>query len=410
MQDALAPRISLNSTLRLHPLSRQVENGVAIVGRNGQFLELPPEGLQFLDWLNEGLTLDGARKKFEEAFTPFPDEDLFDFTTAFLECDFVAAVDGVPLAATRKPPKADTNLVPQALAQKIFSKPILIFWMVYTIPAAALWISHPVLWPRRADYFWSPYYSLIILVGMLLWLGGMALHETAHFLAARAKGIDATVTWTYRLGFFPMSQTVMHNIWAIPRTARFLPLAAGLAWDVFVISSMVYTLYAVQMGVLVLPIVVVSIIKFYLLVLTMGVTSQFWLFSRMDGYYLLSAIFGQRNLQADTFTWLRSLVDRRVKFTPPAGGMKYIYLYALIAIGWGGAFMIQFLTINLPVKIQLVWHSWLKVINGANIPAIDFADGLGVFVGQVLYWGLLLYAHVREAIPKLTYGHVTPKP
>ena len=409
MQDALAPRISLNSTLRLHPLSRQVENGVAIVGRNGQFLELPPEGLQFLDWLNEGLTLDRARKKFEEAFNPFPDEDLFDFATAFLECEFIAAVDDIPLA-TAKPLKAETNLIPQAWAQKLFSKPILIFWMVFTIPAAALWISNPTLWPRRADYFWSPYYSLIILVGMLLWLVSMALHEMAHFLAARAKGIDATITWTHRLGFFPMSQTVMHNIWAIPRTARFLPLAAGMAWDVFVISAMVYTLYAVQQGWLALPGVTIGIIKFQLLIMTMGLTSQFWLFSRMDGYFLLSSLFGQRNLQADTFTWLRSLVDRRVKFTPPAGGMKYIYLYALIAIGWGGAFMIQYLTINLPVKVQLIWHSWLKIVNGANIPAIDFADGLGVFISQVLYWGLLLYTHTKETLPKLTRGHVTPKP
>lgn len=409
MQDAPVPRISLNSTFRLHPLSRQVENGVAIVGRNGQFLELPPEGLQFLDWLNEGLSLDRARKKFEEAFNPFPDEDLLDFATAFVECEFVAAVDDIPLA-TAEPLKAETNLVPQAWAQALFSKPILILWMVFTIPAAALWVSHPALWPRRADYFWSPYYFLVVLVGMLLWLVSMALHEMAHFLAARAKGIEATITWTHRLGFFPMSQTVMHNIWAVPRTARFLPLAAGMVWDVFVISAMVYTLYAVQRGWIMLPGMAIGIIKFQLLIMTMGVTSQFWLFSRMDGYFLLSSLFGQRNLQADTFTWLRSLVDRRVKFTPPAAGMKYIYLYALIAIGWGGAFMLQYLTINLPIKVQLIWHSWLKVIHGANIPAIDFADGLGVFISQVVYWGLLLYAHTKETLPKLTRGHVTPKP
>ncbi len=409
MQDAHVPAITLDSVFRLHPLSRQIENGVAIVGRNGQFLELPPEGLQFIDWLNDGLTLDRARKNFEQAFNLFPDEDLFDVATAFVECEFVAEIDGAPLISTQAPPKADTALIPQRWAQIIFSKPVLIGWMAFVIPAVGLLVANPSLWPRRTDYFWANHYAVIILVGMLLWLLSMAVHELSHFVAARAKGIDATITWTQRLGFFPMSQTVMHNIWAIPRPARFVPLAAGMVWDIFFISSMIYALYAAQIGLVALPVVAVKIIKFQLLMLILGITSQFWLFSKMDGYFLLSSIFGQRNLQADTFTWLRSFIDRRVKFSPPAGGMKFIYLYTLIAVVWGGAFMVQFLTINLPIKIQLIWVSWLKVVNGAHIPTVDFADGLGVFVSQILYWGLLLYAYARDTLPNLNRGHVAPK-
>ena len=49
--------ISLDSQIRLRPLSKQLENGVAIIGWGDQFLELPPEGLQFLAWLDEGLSL-----------------------------------------------------------------------------------------------------------------------------------------------------------------------------------------------------------------------------------------------------------------------------------------------------------------------------------------------------------------
>ena len=76
--------ISLDSQIRLHPLSRQLENGVAIIGRGDQFLELPPEGLHFLAWLDQGLSLAEARQRFEVRFNPFPDPELFAVLEAFL--------------------------------------------------------------------------------------------------------------------------------------------------------------------------------------------------------------------------------------------------------------------------------------------------------------------------------------
>ena len=57
--------ISPDSQIRLRPLSKQLENGVAIIGWGGQFLELPAEGLHFLTWLDEGLSLAAAQQRFE---------------------------------------------------------------------------------------------------------------------------------------------------------------------------------------------------------------------------------------------------------------------------------------------------------------------------------------------------------
>jgi hypothetical protein len=271
--------------------------------------------------------------------------------------------------------------------------------MVFVVPAAALWVLTPELWPRRTDYFWADYYSLVILVGMLIWLIGMPLHELAHWLACRAKGIEATITWTQRLGFFPMSQTVMHNIWAVPRKARFLPLGAGMAWDVFVLSLALYLLYFGRTGWLALPWLATSLLKFYVLFITMALAAQFWLFSRMDGYFLVSSLLGQRNLQSDTYSWLKSKVIKARAYDPPAGGMKFIYLFALITAFWGGLFMAQFLLVSLPIKFQLIWESLLKVLNGAQVAPIEFHDGVGVLASQALFYGLLLYAYVRDTLP-----------
>jgi hypothetical protein len=236
----------------------------------------------------------------------------------------------------------------------------------------------------------------VILTGMLIWLTGMPLHELAHWLACRAKGIEATITWTQRLAVFPMSQTVMHTIWAVPRAARLLPLAAGMAWDVLLLSLAVYLLFFAKLGWLGLPWVAVKLLKFYVLFITMALAAQFWLFSKMDGYFLVSALLGQRNLQGDTHAWLKSKLLKRGRFEPPAGGMKFIYVYALITIVWGGLFMAQFLLVSLPIKLELIREAWLRAWSGGAGPAAQVADGLAVLASQVIYYGLLGYVYLRE--------------
>jgi putative peptide zinc metalloprotease protein len=398
-----SPLISFNSTVRLNPLSQQVENGVLVVGRNGQFLELPTEGAQFIAWLEAGLKLAEARARFEARYNPFPDQELTQVMQAFLECDFLAEIDGQPVAARHWPvPQTGATWFPRRWAQALFSRPMLIGWMALSLSALILWLFNPELWPRHSDYFWSDYYFLIVLVGILVWISNMAVHELFHWLACRAKGIEASITWTQRLGFFPMSQTVMHDIWAVPRQQRFLPLAAGMIWDIFKISLLIILLYLAQIGLVGWSPGVIGFLKFFLLVSVLGLTSQFWLFSKMDGYFLLSALLGQRNLQSDTYSWLRSKLKGNgwaTSFTPPAAGMKFIYIYGVISVVWGGLFLGQFLVITVPIKFQLLWESLGKIGGGLAANQFDFADGVAVLSFQVIYWGLLAYAYWRDTWP-----------
>jgi hypothetical protein len=391
--------ISLDSQIRLRPLSKQVENGVAIIGWGDEFLELPPEGLDFIAWLDEGLSLNEARQRFETHYNPFPEAEVWEVVKAFWESDFIDAVDGQVISSQIVPLSTQASWLPRTWASAFFSKPVLLAWMIVVIPATILWITTPALWPRLADYFWLDYNLIIILAGLLLWLVDMPLHELAHLLACRAKGINASITWTQRLGFFPMSQTIMHNIWAAPRSARLLPLAAGLVWDVGRISLLVYLLFCQQVGWLVWPELVTKFLKFYLLTSTLSLTAQFWLFSKMDGYFLLSALLGQRNLQAETYAWFKSKFSKMSHFAPPAAGMKFIYLYALVTILGGGLFMGQFFLVQLPIKFRLLWESLFRISGGATPASLEFGDGVAVLTGQVIDLGLLIYAYWRETLP-----------
>lgn len=388
--------ISLDSRICLRPLSKQVENGVVVIGWGDQFLELPLEGLQFIAWLDEGLSLTEARRRFEALYNPFPEPELVEVVKAFWESGFIAAVDGQAVASLPRPVAAQAYWLSQAWARRIFSTPVLVAWMVVVIPAIVLWMSTPELWPLRSDYFWLDYNFLIVLVGLLLWLVDMPLHELAHLAACRAKGIEASITWTQRLGFIPMSQTIMHNIWAVPRSTRLLPIAAGMVLDILRISVLVYLLFFQHIGLLLWPVLIVKFLKFYLLTSTLSLAAQFWLFSKMDGYFLVSALLGQRNLQADTYQWLKSLLHRAGRFDPPAAGMKFIYLYALITIIGGGLFMGQFLAVQLPIKLRLLWESLLKIGGGVTIAPLEFGDGVAVLTSQVIDLGLLFYAYWRK--------------
>jgi hypothetical protein len=196
-----------------------------------------------------------------------------------------------------------------------------------------------------------------------------------------------------------MSQTIMHNIWAVPRAARFLPIAAGMVLDVLRISLLVYLLFLLYRGVLLWPVVAVKFLRSYLLASTLALVAQFWLFSKMDGYFLLSALLGQRNLQADTYQWLKSKLGRLNRFDPPAGGMKFIYLYALITVVGGGLFLGQFLLIQFPIKLRLLWESILKISSGFAAAPLDFGDGIAVLTSQAIDLGLLLYVYWRDTWP-----------
>lgn len=391
--------ISLDSQIRLRPLSKQLEHGVAIIGWGDEFLELPPEGLDFIAWLEQGLSLDEARQRFERHYNAFPEDEVWEVIKAFWENDFIAAVDGQAVSPQRTSLSNQAVWLPQRWANALFAKPVLLAWMIFVIPAITLWVVNPVLWPRLADYFWLDYNFVIILAGLLLWLADMPLHELAHLLACRAKGIAASITWTQRLGFIPMSQTIMYNIWAAPRSARLLPLAAGMVWDVGRISLLVYLLFFRQLGWLIWPDIITRFLKFYLLISTLSLTSQFWLFSKMDGYFLLSALWGQRNLQAETYAWIKSKLSKMSQFDPPRGGMKFIYLYTLVTILGGGLFMGQFFLVQLPIKLRLLWESFLKVSDSGAVTSLEFGDGIAVLTSQAIDLGLLLYAYWRETLP-----------
>ena len=385
----------MHSRVQLRPLSQQIENGVVIIGYGERFLELPLEGVQFLGWLNQGMTLGEARQQFEAQFNPFPEEDLLEVMRAFLKNEFVAAVDGEAIVPVAAAPIPTPSRFPQRWAERLWSTPVLLAWILFVTPVSILWLFTPELWPRRSDYFWLDTYFLIILMGQLLWLEDMSTHEVAHWLAARAKGIHATISWTQRLGVFPMSQTTMHNIWAVPRQARYLPLAAGMVLDIAKGSAVLYLLFLDRWGWMQLPALALAFLRYYLLKNTLALVAQFWLFSRMDGYFLLSALLGQRNLQADTFTWLKSKFNRHIKFIQPAGGMKFIYLYAAISVLGGGFVLGQFFLYSVPIRVQLIWDSWLKVTAAAP-SSLDYADGVAALISQGLYGVLLVYAHWRD--------------
>jgi putative peptide zinc metalloprotease protein len=393
------PAITPETKVTLRPLSQQIENGVVVLGYANEFLELPAEGVTFLAWLNEGLTLNAARKRFEQQVGPFSEADLLEMMDAFLESDFIAVIDGQSIPARNVPTLSSPNPFPKKWAAALFSTPMLIAWLLFVIPAVTIWVATPAFWPRYTDFFWHEYLFVVVAVGLLVWLSNMALHELSHWVACQAKGIEATITWTQRLGYIPMSQTIMHNVWAVPRTSRFIPLAAGMMFDFVRISVVLYLLFFEKMGYVALPLLFIQFLKFNLLSATIGVTTQFWLFSRMDGYFLLSALLGQRNLQADTYSWLRSKVSKVKEFTPPAAGMKYIYIYLVITLIGGGFIVGSFLLVTLPIQLQLLWQSFLK-IGDPSVGPVAYADGVAVVASQLINYSLLLYAYWREALPE----------
>lgn len=398
MAVAFPAKLTLESTVVLRPLSTQIENGIVIIGHSDQFLELPLEGLDLIAGINRGHSLAQVRVQFEAQHDSLSAENLLEILDEFQSCDFIAAIDGQPIPEQHPRPVTTSSRFPHRWARALCSTPVLVGWLIVVVPAMLWWLITPALWPHSKDFFWSPYTFIVVLTNILCWLICMALHEGAHWIAARAKGIDATVTWTQRLGIMPMSQTVMHNIWAVPRTARLLPLAAGMALDALMIAAPIYLLGLQQLGLLTLSAVFAGWLRAFLLTGLLAFLAQFWVFSKMDGYYLLSALFGQRNLQADTYAWLRARLLHRGEFEPPAQGMRFIYGYAILTIIGGGLFFGELILYSIPIGWHMFWEAMRNVM---QVPSqLARIDGIATLTGQSIVLGLLLYIYIREGLAR----------
>ncbi|WP_147444691.1 hypothetical protein [Corallococcus sp. CA053C] len=358
-----------DSRISVFPFTRREEGGEVIIGRpdTAVFLALPAEAVALLDDLAGGSTVGEARARYQERCGDDP--DLQDLLGRLEHEGFVWPEGGKgPSRGNQTPLRFHFENIPESLARRVFSWPMLAVYCVIIAAGAALLLTQPELMPGWRALFFTQHITLSYLLLTVLGYLSVFLHEMAHLLAARSLGVPCRLGVGNRLWLL-VAETDMTGIWRVAPRQRYLPFLAGPMLDAVSASLLLFVAYAAQHGVLTLSPLGAALVQAMLLRYLMGIAWQCYFFVRTDFYYVICNVLGCKNLLGDTVTFLKNLASRALPWFRyedqshiPAHERRAIRLYSVV---WLGGRVLA-LTVGLSISLPLLWHYGQLLFGGAS--------------------------------------------
>lgn len=377
-----------DSKVRIYPFSRQIEGDEAIIGRaeTGVFLAVPSAALEVLDALAAGKTVGEAQDLFYEQHGETPDlEDLLEILNAkgFLRNDASLPSSSVPSPLPIKQRRSHFSSISAEMARMVFSRGMAIAVVPLLIVAVVLVLRDPGLLPDRFALFFKDDRTLKTLGVALFGYSSLFLHEMGHLVAARARGVGATLGIGHRLWFL-VAETDLTGLWSLPRKERYLPLLAGTLVDLVSMSMLVVVLALNREQRLTLGSWSLQILNALFFVYFLRVVWQFYLFVRTDFYYVITTALGCKNLLGDTEAFLRNLLARLLRrglrqdqSHLPRWERRYIHAYAVIwVLGRALSFSIL-IFVSIPVTLRYLASIGPTLRAGYSASPHAFVDSIG---------------------------------
>lgn len=408
-------RYASDTRVIVHPLTRQPEAEGVLVGRKdlGVFLLLPADAVEVLDDLAAGKSVGEAAELYRRRHGETPDLD--DLLTSLEQRGFVqpAGADGDVAAAApetkqRRPLKSfHFEWISPRWAARLCSAPVLAACGLVIVLAAIAAAANPSLIPGwRAAYFPNKTVAGLLYL-MVLGLFTTFLHEMAHLVAARSRGVSCRFGIGNQLWFL-VWETDMTGIWSLPRRQRYLPILAGPLFDLLTASVLVLTGFAEASGWIAPHPLALQMGRALLFVYLMRLAWQCYFFLRTDFYYALSNLLACRSLMADTKVFLRNRAARLLRIGKevdqshiPAAERRVIPAYSVIWLAGRGLAFAMLLFIQLP----LLFHYLMLVIDKSRhaVPGTT-ADGMAVPILTGIFFSIFFLAGfglwIRQLWPK----------
>jgi putative peptide zinc metalloprotease protein len=361
--------IGADSVLRLHPLVYRDgdDSDEVVVGRPdlGEFVELPRLGATAIRLLGDGLTVRAVEERIAREHDV--ELDVAELAEALVELSFAAAVDGaaLPDPADERP---GTHL-PWLRAEHVrwlFGRGATAVWSVVALAAVVTLLRRPDLAPSAADFYWTPYVGLAVLVGTVMFSANLSVHELMHLAAARSYGAPARIGFSTRLHYLVV-QTDVTAVWAVPRRHRYRVYLAGLRWDSFVVGLCVLLTAYTDLADRLLAALAITV--------SLSMVAQAQVYVRTDLYYVLMEWLRARNLYQDGISYVRRLWRRGPDPLAglPARERRGVRVYAVaMAVGCTVA-LTSFVLFGLPILVQGIVGAFGGLVAGHGLRALDSA-------------------------------------
>lgn len=389
--------------IEVQPFTRQQEGEEVVIGLPAEnvFLSLPAEALEILDSLARGKTVGEAQEEFARAHGVEPDVD--DLLQSLEQRGFVrrhASDSSGRSLAPRADRGADRRVryhfagIPESTAKSYFS-PFLIA-LYFTIIAAALAaaIAHPSLIPDRSSVVFTEHRTAKLVILSLVTYGTIFLHELAHLLAARARGVKSRIGISNRLWFL-VAETDMTGLWAVPSRQRYLPMLAGPLLDSLSAALLFLVLFAQSKGAFTLAPAMEQLIKAMIFIYFFRLLWQCYFFMRTDFYFVFTTFFGCKNLMKDTSDFILGLFlravgsQKRIDQTHiPLRERRVVRLYSVLWLFGRGVAFYSLFFIVLPVLFRYLNGTRLALLRGWAGNHYQFLDS--VMVGALNLMPLII--------------------
>lgn len=360
--------IGAGTTLVLHPLVNRLDDddpGVSVIGRAalGEFVELPTVAAEAIALLGDGQSIGAAEAEVERRHSVRL--DLAELVEALVDLGFVASVDG---EATPGPaePAAHLPWLTRKHVAWLFSKPVAVLWWAVVLAAVITWVRDPGALPAAAEFYWSPFVGLVVLVNTAIFSVHLSVHELMHLAAARSYQAPARISFATRLHHLVV-QTDVTAVWAVPRRQRYRVYLAGMYWDAAVICAC--TVLASYAG---FAPGVTHLLNAAALVVTFSLFMQAHVYMRTDLYYVLMEWLRCRNLFQDSVGYVRHLGLRlrgKESADPTAGfaarERRAVRLYA-VAMALGSLIAVGLFT----------WYGLPIVVKGITLAIAGLSHGV----------------------------------
>lgn len=220
--------------------------------------------------------------------------------------DFVTQLQALGLAADASPiadmkPQTSGDRLAERIGAVLFTGGAA--WVYVSALAVVLFLFalRPELLPHYRDMFVLPFAGGNALVISLIACLLIFLHECAHLLAARGVGVRARMRVNIRY-IVIVAETEMTGLWGHAPAKRYFPYLAGMAWDCLLIATALLVQLATEPDSF-----VHDCAQLVVLLLVLGILSQFMVFLRTDLYFVLGNATHSADLARSGRLFLRKL-------------------------------------------------------------------------------------------------------
>jgi putative peptide zinc metalloprotease protein len=304
------------STVMVRPYIHRREGDEVTIGdpERRVYLAIPPEGLDILELLAAGHTIDETTRRYEDKHNETPDIDEFleiMVAEGFVHTEDQPADTGHGHAHGRRRGKGlSLNWISPRVASRLSSVPVVVFLLAIIGGGVGLAVADFEIMPSpRVFLFTEGNFAVLTLLTFLFAAVGTLIHELAHAVVARAVGLKVTLG-VGNLLYVMMAQTDITGIQLAPKRRRYLAFVSGSLTDLATASILLAVIYADRHGAIELGYFWFSLISATIFLSWFRVFAQMFFYVKTDLYYAFATAFNARDLLADTEALLRNVIRR----------------------------------------------------------------------------------------------------